>query len=90
MAEILLVPAAMTREKKLNARLPGAWIPSDLLSKTLKSAGPRGFSAWIRAAIEHELARREVRTNENGCAHLNGETAQESTHFVVIASKTPT
>jgi hypothetical protein len=88
LAQTLLIFIVMTKEKTLDARLPGAWIPSDLLAKAQKSAGPRGFSAWIRSAIEHELVRREVRTNANEYAHLNSETAQESAHLVDVASKT--
>lgn len=42
---------------RMTARLPGAWVPSDLLSKALAAAGPRGFSAWIRDAMEGKLAR---------------------------------
>ena len=87
MAQVLLALSTMTREKTLGARLPGAWIPTDLLARAQRSAGHRGFSAWIRSAIEHELARREVRTTENKCAHLNEQAAQESAHFVADASK---
>lgn len=42
---------------RMTARLPGAWIPAELLGRVLKASGKRGFSAFIRRAMENELER---------------------------------
>jgi hypothetical protein len=49
-----------------DVRLNGARVPRALLERARKAAGDRGFSKWIRCAMEEKLERDErgkVRTN---------------------------
>jgi hypothetical protein len=46
---------AQTHDVRLFAR-----IPSDLLARAHAAAEERGFSAWLRAAIEEKLARHDA------------------------------
>lgn len=41
----------------LDARLPGADLPADLLRRAKEAAGHWGFARWIRSAMEEKLAR---------------------------------
>ena len=50
--------AQAARMAQNTARLPSARIPPDLLKRMLTAVGePRGFSTWIRCAIEEKLDR---------------------------------
>lgn len=55
--------ADMPKRAKVNdVRLPGAWIPHELLNRIRAAVGDRGFSAFARQALEREIARVEARS----------------------------
>jgi hypothetical protein len=45
-------------EKVFDARLPGAWVPRELLARAISASGAvGGFGAWIRDAMQEKLRR---------------------------------
>ena len=57
----------MEKIRMYDVRLPGAWLDSDTLRKVKKSAGPRGFGAWIRDAIDAHLASQGAKQSAHKC-----------------------
>lgn len=53
----------MPNRAKINdARIPGGWVPHELLDRIRAVVGKRALSTFIREAMEREIDRREVRS----------------------------
>jgi hypothetical protein len=64
--------------KTHDVRLNGARVPRELMDRARAAAGERGFSAWIRRAMEHELereVRNPVRTSAQSSTHIDADSA---------------